>query len=102
RSGQRRHGGWLYASHGNTSAAHELRWVFRSFHVFGAGDGYERPHAPLRELRRSAEVGAPFSTGLTNNENGAAEQDQARNKITKALAKKEGRMPAKWKEAGQD
>jgi hypothetical protein len=27
----------------------------------------------------------------------ATQQDQARNKITKALAKKEGRMPAKWK-----
>ncbi len=24
-------------------------------------------------------------------------QDRVRNKITKALAKKEGRMPAKWK-----
>jgi hypothetical protein len=44
-----------------------------------------------------AEVGAPFSTGFINNENGARKQDSARNKITKALAKKEGRMPAKWK-----
>jgi hypothetical protein len=43
----------------------------------------------------------PFSTGLINYENGATKQDSARNKITKALAKKEGRMPAEV-EAGQD
>jgi hypothetical protein len=33
--------------------------------------------------------------------NGAAKQDYARSKITKALAKKEGRIPAEV-EAGQD
>jgi len=42
-----------------------------------------------------AEVGALFSTGFINNENGVRKQDSAVNKITKALAKKEGRMPAK-------
>jgi hypothetical protein len=36
-----------------------------------------------------------------NIENGARKQDQVRKKITKALAKKEGRMPAEV-EAGQD
>jgi hypothetical protein len=43
----------------------------------------------------------PFSTALLDNENGAAKQDSAVSKITKALAKKEGRMPAEV-EAGQD
>jgi hypothetical protein len=87
-AGQRRHGGWVYARHRNTFAAHELRWVFRSFHVSGAGDGDERPDAPLRELRRIGKVERPT---LNNDEDGAGIQDQARNKISKALAKKEGR-----------
>jgi hypothetical protein len=38
---------------------------------------------------------------LEQRENGAKKQDLERRKITKALAKKEGRMPAEVK-AGQD
>ncbi len=56
---QRWHGGRVYARYRNTFAAHELRWVIRSFHVLGAGDGNERPDAPLRELKRPAEGGHP-------------------------------------------
>src|SRR3954462_6213102 len=52
-TGQHWHGGRIYAGHRNTFALNELRRVIGLVYVSCAGDGYERPHASLRELKQN-------------------------------------------------
>jgi hypothetical protein len=72
-SGQYRHGGRLHASHRNTFTPNELRGIIGTVYVSRTGDGHERPHAPLRELKQSI-CCVPGASGL------------GLNKITTALA----------------